>query len=428
MVIKRHGKVVLFSIVLCALVKPPIDELAATFSEFGFLLQAIDLTLICMNAAILIFLIIQLFGFKYKPSMISLMLIVLAFIFIFATYYNSGFDTLFLMTIIKRVGPAVNYCLLIDYCFQRKHIELFIKSHVYLLFFLVFVNVITILLYPDGMYISRRSVLSNTTESHTQWVLGYEDNFILYALPLCVFAALYAYYKKRRLTLGVMVSFGIAVLCEVLPPDATKGVVIIILFLICFLLNGFAVFSRMLTARNTVLVSYIAFFSIVVFRVQYLFSYIIVDVLGKSLTFTNRTVLWDNTFLLLKQHWLMGQGYRPVQYMRGLVLSQPHCGFLEVVLIGGIGAGIVFLCIQLLFIKKMRENENNSIFSKIIVIAVFMYMIMFIFGGFESCTYLFAFMNMGNYIYYFDKRTAVGTPTIANDYGLHRRKLSTFNQ
>jgi hypothetical protein len=272
-----------------------------------------------------------------------------------------------------------------------------------------------------------RNVLSNTTDSHNQWVLGYEDNFIFYALPLCVFSALYAYYKKRRLTFGVMASFGMAVLCEVLSPDATKGVVIIILFLICFLLNKFAVFSRMLTARNTVLVSYIAFFSIVVFRLQYLFSYIIVDVLGKNLTFTHRTVLWDNTFLLLKQYWLMGRGFRPVPYVRNLVFSQPHCGFLEVVLIGGIGAGIVFLCIQLLFIKKMKENENHSVFSKIIVIAVFMNMIMFIFGGFETCTYLFAFMNMGSYIYCFDEREAVGTSTIANKSVFKGEELTASN-
>ena len=78
-----------------------------------------------------------------------------------------------------------------------------------------------------------------------------------------------------------------------------------------------------------VIISIVIFVSIVFLRLQEVFSYLIVNILGKDLTFTGRTVIWDYYINEIKNSWVIGYGvgYNPY---KGLFA---HNGFLDLMII-----------------------------------------------------------------------------------------------
>ena len=50
------------------------------------------------------------------------------------------------------------------------------------------------------------------------------------------------------------------------------------------------------------------FYGIVLLRLQNIFSFIIQNILGKDLTFTGRTRIWDNAIEFIKARFIIGYG------------------------------------------------------------------------------------------------------------------------
>lgn len=161
-------------------------------------------------------------------------------------------------------------------------------------------NYLTILLFPKGMY----SLHLNTWSSAENWLLGNRNIMITYLFPACVIAFLYRQYGgKFWRTMGV---YFISLLSVTLPPVAsstsTVGIIIFLLMLI-LIRSGFKFNAYFLLGMNVA-----AFFAIVVFRMQNWFLGEIVQLLGKNLTFTGRTSVWDFYLQIISAKPLLGYG------------------------------------------------------------------------------------------------------------------------
>ncbi|MGG2024825.1 O-antigen ligase family protein [Gottfriedia sp. S16(2024)] len=99
----------------------------------------------------------------------------------------------------------------------------------------------------------------------------------------------------------------------------------------------------------------------------------ILGLFGKDLTFTGRDVIWEASFKLMENKWLLGYGYRAIgdgtyfhsnltNYINFEIYSL-HDGFLEtLVYIGIIGFSIVLFGLSLFLVKSFR-SINGSQFS-----------------------------------------------------------------
>lgn len=110
------------------------------------------------------------------------------------------------------------------------------------------------------------------------------------------------------------------------------------------------------------------FCSIVLFRLQNNLSLLIEGVLGKSLTFTGRTAVWDGVISMTDgEHILFGYGTAPRFHLEfdNFVYNHPHNDILSVLLSGGIVALVLYLMLvgwALGILYKNRTELLSHIF------------------------------------------------------------------
>ncbi|MGN0674740.1 MAG: O-antigen ligase family protein [Oscillospiraceae bacterium] len=104
------------------------------------------------------------------------------------------------------------------------------------------------------------------------------------------------------------------------------------------------------------------FFFIVVFRLQNYAAYIIEDILGKDLTLTGRTRIWDYAMEMIKDSIIFGYGN---SFNNGWILSyvsyrwqHSHNLFLEILLLGGIFSMLFFVYMTNVNISKIKYHQN----------------------------------------------------------------------
>lgn len=108
------------------------------------------------------------------------------------------------------------------------------------------------------------------------------------------------------------------------------------------------------------------FFTIVVWKATEIFAPIIVGLLGKDLTFTTRTRIWDRTLELIAEKPLLGYGALPGNEMVKLFYGVPdftttHNQYLGEIFRGGIPLLIIFIVMIYLVFKNIQKTQNMDI-------------------------------------------------------------------
>ncbi len=185
--------------------------------------------------------------------------------------------------------------------------------------------------------------------------LGYDNDFTKYMLCACFIALLYNLITTKKIrSVALIIACHITLLYAGVGTGITSLIVMDIVSLVRFLNLG----------NTTVLQSFIVYLSaeflIVFARVQNLFSFIIVDLLGKDLTFTGRTDVWSNSIKRIFDHILIGHGDMN-QMTEYLVLGDVYChnGFLEILFRGGIIHLILFIVLILILDNAMKNTFDT---------------------------------------------------------------------
>ena len=261
-----------------------------------------------INILSALFFILQIISFSYcilyfiKKKYISkiLLLIILYFgLLAIPTFlYNS--DNL--LEYFKIVLSTIGICFVFDLGLKF-YTKNFLKTINYLLLTYILINFFTIVLFPNGMYIRKVSLYTEN------WFLGYKNDHILYIFPYIILMITNCIYNKNKIDKKSIILFFICLLSILLVNSSTSIIGIFIIFI-------FIIFHSSINTNNifhikSYLFSYIVvYFGIIIFRVQNLFQFLIVNILGKKLTFTDRVYIWDNTIQFIKQKIFLGYLYK----------------------------------------------------------------------------------------------------------------------
>lgn len=217
-------------------------------------------------------------------------------------------------------------------------------------------NFISILMYPNGLY--------ETETTNRNWLLGYDNTHVQFFLPAFMIALLNWRDKKNCSSVILVVSILASVFICQSTTTLVGTVVIMLIAFVPFLKKC----TKLFNIRNYTIFSFASFFLIVVLRVQNIFSFFIVDILQKDLTFTNRTFLWDTTLNYFWQSPIVGYGWQNYSLRRAMYSSNSiifaHNQILEWLYLGGIIYVLIFIymCVYMNKIsKKHRNNENIQI-------------------------------------------------------------------
>lgn len=162
--------------------------------------------------------------------------------------------------------------------------------------------------------------------------LGYDNDFTKYMLVAYFIALLYGLITRKKIrSICLIIGIHITLFYAGVGTGIVSLIVIDILLVIGYI-------SRLKFSVLQTFIIYIIFEILIVFlKIQNMFSYIIVDVLGKDLTFTGRTDVWNRAIEKILDHPILGYGDLD-QLTELSVLGDVYChnGFLELLFRGGI--------------------------------------------------------------------------------------------
>lgn len=250
---------------------------------------------------------------------------------------------------------------------------------------LVFINFCTLLLYPDGMY------MDVSTNTNANWFLGYDNLHILYILP-CLFFNLLYNKKNNKLSIISVIMVLICYYSCIVRFSATSlcGLLMITLYFIPKI--KFFVIKYFKTICTIILV---IMFLIVVCRIQNIFKYIIVDLLGKKLDFSGRIYIWDYIIEFIKKQPILGYGYETsiIRFFKTDLhrAYHAHNEILEIMYKTGICGVSIMGYIFLKFVNNVTKIKKDNI-KVLFMLVTWAYLLMFITEYYDILYYVYLFI------------------------------------
>lgn len=300
-----------------------------------------------------IIIILYLNGKKLSRVIVCIILYELALLF--STAMNDGNY----WKLAVNCGTVISFCMITELA-VKKNSRLYFKTVLDIYIPLSVINLLTILLFPDG--IAREDYYGNI-----YYLLGIRNGLAPLLIPLLIYAFVYSGISGKKFT-GKVFFFTAVVSATILITWSATGVAGLVLFLL-FVFFVYGKKSAMLFDSLNLTVIYIAaFFGIIVFRLQSAFSFIIEDLLHKSISFTGRTDIWDIAIMLIKRSPVIGYG---VYEGHGLIFIRgqyyyAHNAVLEVLLQGGVLSLVFYLLIFVIaasVLYKYRRLKASQILS-----------------------------------------------------------------
>jgi len=315
----------------------------------------------------------------------------LAFILIFLLFNSIiSFGKTNFSTIITNFVSVFGLCLVVNNSI-KKYFCNFLKGFKYALLLLLLLNLITMFLYPKGLY---HNMGNNSSQN---WFLGYKNSFILYIYPLIVFSYFDTMlFKNKKISKFDIVSFILSFITVLKANSSTSlvGLGVLLMFITTpRLFNNTRVFNSM-----NYLYSYIGlFFTIVVFKLQNIFSFLIEDILHKDLTFTGRIYIWDYALKNISSNLLFGHGDKNFSYIlsSGTAVKSTHNQILQIIYNYGIISLSFFIFILFITMKNLKKEKNNNI-SKFLSLCIFIWFIMMITESYDLQYFLYLIVFANN--------------------------------
>lgn len=320
------------------------------------------------------FLISALYTFKQKCiSKINIFIIIMLIILFFSTLIN-GADILFCL---KDIMKILGLSLLTEYGIKHDKNN-FIKSASLFLSILVYINLISIIKHPIGLYMNKTGYIEN-------WFLGYKNTHILYILPGILFNFLNSYNKKSKLTIYNYIFFIISFISTLLVNNGT-AIIALFIILIFLLFSKYISKVNIINIKNITIAYAFLFFGIIIFRLQNIFKFLIVDILHKDLTFTGRTYIWDKAIKMISSKPLLGYGNVSFEYNK--IIYSTHNMVLGVLHKIGIIGLIMFLITMFTAIKELYFTRKEYI-SKLLSVILTSYLIMMLTESYSFKFFIF---------------------------------------
>lgn len=310
---------------------------------------------------------------KKNISKVNIYIIFLMAILLISSIIN-GVSLLFCIKDIMRI---LGLCLITEYGIKYDR-TVFVKAITILLSILVYINLYTIIMYPNGLHMSKTGYIEN-------WLLGYKNTHILYITPALMFSFINSYIKKNKIGFYNYFFFSIAIISTILVNNGT-GIVGLFILLVFLIFHKSIEKFKNINIINGVYAYILLFFAIVVFRLQNLFKFFIVDILHKDLTFTGRVYVWDKAMKVIKNKPFLGYGNVSFEYSK--IVYSTHNTILGVMhKTGLIGLFMYFIIIFATAKELFRENKNYIV--QLISVFIFSYLIMMLTEAYAFKYFLF---------------------------------------
>lgn len=221
---------------------------------------------------------------------------------------------------------------------------------------LVVANLITIIAYPNGMYVT-----GVTNLAYENWLLGFKNKHIVFYLPLML--AIFALIEADGVSWDKITVLCSIVLASLLAGSSTAIVCMALLVVLAFI-PFFRERYHLFNARTYLVVGLALFLLVVLLRVQDGIS-AVVGLLGKDMTFSGRTLIWDTALQQISSALFTGHGYlsldlRHMLYTSFSVMSA-HDQLLEYAFVGGCALVALYLMASIILANRLQRAASMRV-------------------------------------------------------------------
>ncbi len=224
-------------------------------------------------------------------------------------------------------------------------------------------NLIFMIVFKDGIY---QTFTANTVSKY--YLFGAKNQMVAPVITGMFFLIEYAYNVRGKITRNTILLCSIHFI-ELLWGGSGTGLLMFAIVVIFVILKQ--LLKKYLKIEHGLSAVFVFAVGIVLLRIQNIFSYLIEDIMHKSLTLSNRTFIWDAAISLVKSNFLLGYGvgeslsgdvFLDMGYMSETIFA--HDMFLDYLVMGGILSLVIFIMILLETQKYYRETRFVSKYGK----------------------------------------------------------------
>ena len=368
------------ALVFMALYKPAMFSQMPALHTFDTILNVFKIMVIAVLGV----------WFVYFYQKVSLFFVGIVFFEVWrvlATIYCGGDYTSLFLTILN----ALAICLVVEMGLKTDP-DALLDGASFTLGLFVLINFVTIILFPQGMY-----EFNNYTQNY---FLGYRNNSIMLFFPAIIFSIVRSLRKYNKLTLSSFVITAVSFANVILAFSATSviGMTVFILFLLLALINKMPKFLNIITYL-AINITY--FFGVIILRLQEAFAFIIVDMLGRDLTFTGRTKIWDGALAAFAKSPVFGVGEIESQASRDLIgATHAHNYYLDLLYKSGLPGFLIFFAILIICGMALYRNRKNGKIPFVVSGAICAFMIMLQSEAYYNIYYFFSILTLAAFIPY----------------------------
>lgn len=255
---------------------------------------------------------------------------------------------------------------LAGYIGVRRDAKSFLYAAEYTFRALLLLNLASMLAFPGGLGLTR--------SSNKIFLLASDNGLLKYLLVFCAVHGMYGCVRKHGFFTNLWF-YGVCVL-ELLIGDAATSFIAFAVYLAGLLFIGLLPYTKLVWASLAGILA--ANWFLLIFRHMELFA-AVVKLVGKNLTFSGRTVIWDNALLLLAQLPLFGYGVSENTYyvIYKNTPMEAHNMILSQLLQGGLLL-LLFFAAQILYLN-LRVHRCRALSGvNYAVLGVLSYAVMFL--------------------------------------------------
>lgn len=278
----------------------------------------------------------------------------LVFIKLYILILSVAFHTVYLDSLYSFLF-VFSECIIITYLFNRD-IKIALESLQLSFEIIVYINCLSMILFPEGMY---NWALSDRIFTY----IGHVNSTVYYVMPLFVVTLIkHKVLMQKKFSIRTIVDIFVCFSSIILTKSATSFVVLLVFVLILIYEHKNQSIIKLKLFHIYIIVVLISI-SIVFFNIQNHFSYIIETLLKRSLDFTGRTRYWNATIQSISENPLLGHGAVPGELRR--MGFGAHNYVLEILYEGGVILFFLYLFLFFRISELINKNKEKPV-SRII--------------------------------------------------------------
>lgn len=251
--------------------------------------------------------------------------------------------------------------------------SLWISALSKMMYLLVIINLYTILRYPEGMYHIGETQFDS---SYRNWLFGYDNKHIEYfilSLMLSMLSSINS--RSRSISTSTIVLYAICLYSTLAVVSATSTIALFIFGILVIVMNA-TKWDNILNICTYSIVYSLAITSLVMIVTGMVgmpegVSRFVTNTLGKSVTFSERSTLWNNAIHHITKHPVFGNGPEdPATLLLKIGHpSGPHNEIINIVYEGGIIHLIAFIGLYIASILPLYRFRHTAT-SRAISVAI----------------------------------------------------------